>query len=643
MTVRPFCVTQQACYIFSISHERPVVLMISSLLRALPLRALGIILALAPATVLASDTGVQTTHALSLTGAPKYGADFQAFDYVNVDAPKGGHVRMVVAPGTFDSLNPFIVKGSPASGMGLVYENLMETALDDISAEYPLIAESVTVPDDQSWVEFSLNPRARWHDGKPITPEDVVFSFEAIMEHGSPRYQFYYRNVVKAEKTGDRTVKFTFDQAGNRELPQIVGQLPVLPKHYWAERDFGAVSLEPPLGSGPYKVSQVEPGRSIMLERVEDYWGKDLPVRRGQYNFDKLSWEYYRDSKIAIEALKAGEYDFRLESSSKDWATEYDFPARQDGLFVAEEIAHQRPTGMQAFVFNTRRAVFVDRKVRQALSYAFDFEWTNKTLFFGQYTRTQSYFSNSELASSGLPSDAELALLEPFRDQLPEEVFTTPFKAPETDGSGNNRANLRQAAMLLREAGWRVKDGVLVNTKTGEPLEFEVLLVQPSFERVVSPMLANLERLGVKATMRVVDAAQYQSLLESKDYDMIVTSWGQSLSPGNEQRNYWGSVTMDAPGSRNFSGVSNPVIDALIDKIIFAPDRVSLVAATRAMDRVLLHMHYVIPQHHTRTFRVGYWNRFARPAKMAPHHHGFPFTWWIDAGKEATVQSKRRP
>ena len=585
--------------------------------------------------------GQQTVHALSLTGPPIYGADFKQLDYVNVDAPKGGHVRMAVAPGTFDSLNPYIVKGTSASGMTLVYENLMASTWDDISAEYALIAESVTVPDDQSWAEFSINPLARWHDGVPITPEDVVFSFNTIMEHGSPRYQLYYRNVVKAEIVGERTVRFTFDQAGNRELPQITGQLPVLPKHFWEGRDFSQPTLERPLGSGPYKVSDVQPGRSLTLERVADYWAKDLPINLGQNNFDKISWEYYRDSKIAIEALKAGEYDFRLENSSKDWATEYAFPARQRGDFVAEELKHSRPTGMQAFVFNTRRAIFNDRDVRKALSYAFDFEWTNKTLFYGQYARTQSFFSNSELASSGLPSEDELALLEPFRDLLPEAVFTEAYEAPKTDGSGNNRMNLRQAAMLLRKAGWVIKDGMLANKATGVPFSFEILLVQPSMERVVGPMVENLKILGVRASIRVVDSAQYQSLLEAKQYDMIVYSWGQSQSPGNEQRNYWGSVSMDQPGSRNYAGISHSAIDALIDTIIYAPDRQSLVAATQAMDRILLQMHYVIPMQHSSTFRLGYWDRFARPDVAPPYHHGFPYTWWIDPEKESQRTNKR--
>ncbi len=591
-------------------------------------------------TAFAEEAGQKTFHALSLTGAPKYGPDFTHVDYANLDAPKGGHVRLGVAPGTFDSLNPYIVKGTAASGMGLLYETLMDGTFDDISAEYALIAQSVTVPDDSSWVEFTLNPRARWHDGMPITPEDIVFSFNTLMADGTPRYQFYYRNVVKAEKTGEWSVKFTFDQAGNRELPQIMGQLPVLPKHFWLGKDFGQPNLVPPLGSGPYKVGDVKPGRSLTMERVKDYWGADMPTRRGQYNFDKISWEYYRDSKIAIEALKAGEYDFRSESSSKDWATEYDFPARTRGDFIAEEIAHTRPTGMQGFIFNTRKDIFKDPMVRQALSYAFDFEWTNKTLFYGQYTRTESFFSNSELASSGLPSEAELVLLEPFRDQLPTAIFTQAYEAPKTDGSGNNRLNLRAAAMLLRRAGWRVKDGVLVG-ENGVPFTFEILLVQPSFERVVAPMVDNLKVLGVQASIRVVDAAQYETRLEAKDFDMIVYSWGQSLSPGNEQRNYWGSVTMDQSGSRNQAGVNHPAIDALIDTIIYAPDRQSLVTATKALDRVLLHMHYVIPQHHTRTFRVGYWNRFGRPKKSANYHHGFPYTWWIDAEKDGILRDAR--
>jgi microcin C transport system substrate-binding protein len=587
-----------------------------------------------------ASVGQKTVHAWGLAGEPKYGPDFTNLDYVNVDAPKGGHVRLGIV-GTFDSLNPYIITGSPASGLSLVNETLMDRAWDDLSADYALVAESMTFPDDHSWVEFTLNAKAQWHDGVPITPEDVVYSFDVIMEFGMPRYQFYYRNIVKAEKTGDRTVKFTFDQAGNRELPQIVSELPLLAKHYWEGRDFNKPTLDPPLGNGPYRIVEVKPGRSLTLERVPDYWAADLPLQKGQFNFDLISWEYYRDETVAIEALKSGEYDFRSENSAKAWATEYDFDARKNGDFLAENIAHSRPSPTQGFIFNTRRDIFADRRVRQALAYAFDFEWSNKSLFYGQYMRTDSYFENSELASSGLPSEEELVLLQPFRNQLPDEVFTQIYAPPTTDGSGNNRANLRKAVLLLRQAGWRVNDGVLVNSSTDEPFVFEVLLVQPSFERVVGPFIDNLKVLGIQATIRIVDPAQYEARMESKDFDMISGGWGQSISPGNEQRNYWGSGTKDSPGSRNFAGIDEPPIDALIDKIIYAPDRTSLITATHALDRILLNKHYIIPLYHNRSFRLGYWNRFGRPETMPAFHHGFPYTWWIDPEKDAKLQDAK--
>ena len=576
-----------------------------------------------------------TTHALSLVGEPKYGPDFPYLDYVNPDAPKGGTLRRY-AIGGYDSLNPFIIKGVSAVGLGLVYERLMTSPADDVSAEYGLIAESIEVPDDLSWVAFTLRPEARWHDGSPITVDDVIFSFETLKRKGVPFYRFYYANVTRAEQVGPRKVKFIFAGPRNRELPQIMGQLVVLPKAWFATRDFEKTSLEPPLGSGPYRVAKVDPGRSITYERVPDYWGRDLPINRGRYNVDVIRYDYYRDQTVALEAFKAGEYDFREENTSKMWATAYDSPALAAGLMIKEEVPHQRPTGMQAFVFNLRKAKFRDRTLRQALAYAFDFEWTNKNLFYGQYTRTKSYFSNSELAARGLPSPAELALLEPFRDRLPPEVFTKVYEPPATDGSGNIRRNLRAALKLLRGAGWTFRDKKLIDPKSGEPLEIEILLQSPAFERVVGPMIRNLKRLGVTTRIRTVDSAQYQNRVRDFDFDMIIATFGQSESPGNEQRDYWGSEAADRRGSRNVIGIKDPVVDALVDKVIFAPDRASLVAATRALDRVLLWGHYVIPQWHIRYERIAYWNKFGRTGKT-PKYGTDLSAWWIDAEKAAVV------
>lgn len=586
----------------------------------------------------AVDAQTRVVHGMSLLGEPGYPPGFAHFDYVDPEAPKGGGIRLA-AIGSFDSLNPFILKGQAAAGLGLTFESLMTPSLDEADAQYGLIAESVEVPDDLGWVAYTLRPEARWHDGSPVTVDDVIFSFETLKSKGHPFYRAYYANVATAEATGPRTVKFTFTGGLNRELPQIVGQLTVLPRAAFEDRNFEETTLAAIMGSGPYRVADVDPGRSIAYERIADHWGAALAVNRGQYNFDRVRYDYYRDQTVSLEAFKSREYDFRQENTAKVWATGYDVPPVREGLIVKEEIGHENPTGMQAFVFNVRREPFRDRRVREALSHAFDFEWANRNLFHGQYTRTRSFFSNSELASSGLPGAAELRYLEPFRGQVPEEVFTTAYEPPATDGSGNARANLRKARRLLEKAGWTVRDGRLTNAATGKAMAFEILLVSPAFERVVLPFARNLERLGVEARVRTVDTAQYQNRIDGFDFDMSVQSFPQSLSPGNEQRDWWSSATADVPGSRNVIGIENPVIDALIDDVIEAPDREALVAATRAMDRVLLWNHYVIPQWHTRVFRVAYWNRFSRP-KVTPRYGLGLFTWWIDAEKDADL--KRR-
>jgi microcin C transport system substrate-binding protein len=541
--------------------------------------------------------------------------------------------------GTFDSFNPFIPKGNPAIGP-TYFESLLESSADEPFTMYGLIAESITVPEDRSWVIFTLRPQARWHDGTSITVDDVIWSFNTLKTKGRPFYRFYYGSVSQAEQVGERQVKFTFSEVGNRELPLIIGQMTILPKHDWDTRDFERTTLEPPLTSGPYRIADFEPGRFWVMQRVQDYWGAALPVRRGQHNFDTIRTEYFRDATVIREALKSGVIDFYEENQAKAWALDYDVPAVRHGWLKHEAIPHALPTGMQAFVFNTRRAVFHDPTVRRALAYAFDFEWTNQHLFFGQYTRTESYFSNSELAATDLPQGEELAILERYRDRVPPAVFTTPYHAPSTDGSGWPRQNLRQAFALLKEAGWEVQDLVMRRRATGEPMQFEILLVSQAFERIVLPFVRNLTRLGITARVRLVDQSQYINRLRAFDFDMIIGSWGESDSPGNEQRNYWSSAAAAAPGARNYAGIQEPVIDELIELLIQAPDRESLVARTRALDRVLLHGSYVIPNWHLRFQRILYWDKFSRPATTAKFGTSTTL-WWFDADKAARVERAR--
>jgi len=582
----------------------------------------------------------QPRHGIAMHGSPKYGPGFTHFDYADPNAPKGGQVRLA-AIGTYDTFNPFTVKGNSAAGAGYLFETLLTNAADEAFTEYGLLAESVEMPKNRAWVAFTIHKDARWHDAKPVTPEDVIFSLGVLKSKGAPFYRFYFKNVTRAEKTGPRKVRFTFAGGENRELPLIVGQMPILPRHYWKDRKFEKTTLEPPLSSGPYRVTGFEPGRSITYQRVRDYWGQSLPVNRGQYNFDEIRYDYYRDSTVALEAFKAGDYDFREENVSKDWATAYDVPPVRDGFIIKEEIRHQQSTGMQAFVFNARRRLFADKRVRQALANAFDFEWTNKNLFYGQYTRTESYFSNSELAARGLPGPEELKILEPFRGRIPAEVFTKEYKPPATDGSGHVRQNLRHAFRLLKEAGWTFKDRKLVNAKTGKPFQFEVLISQPTWERIVLPFVRNLKRLGIQAGVRTVDAAQYQKRMETFDFDMTVGVFGQSLSPGNEQREFWGSESAKREGSRNIIGIQDPVIDQLAELVISAPDREALIARTRALDRVLLWNHFVIPHWHIRSFRVAYWDKFNRPKVPPKYSLGFNY-WWVDAKKTARVNARRK-
>jgi len=581
--------------------------------------------------LVAANADAETLTGIAMHGQAKYAANFDHFDYVNPNAPKGGTLREGVV-GNFDSFNPFIVKGMAADTNGL-FESLMTHSADEPFSEYGLIAESMEVPADRSWVVFNLRPQARFHDGSPITADDVLFSFDTLRSKGSPNYRAYYQAVSKVEKLSDRKVRFSFAAGDNREMPLIIGELPVLSKKYWSARKFEETSLEPPLGSGPYKVESFEAGRTVTLTRVKDYWGKDLPVNKGLYNFDHIRVDYYRDSTVALEAFKASEYDIRRENESKKWATAYDFPAVKSGQVKVKTFENQRPTGMQAFAYNLRRPLFQDPKVRQALAYAFDFEWSNKNLFYGQYERTKSFFSNSDLASSGLPGPEELKLLEPLKDKLPPEVFTKDYQPPTTDASdGSIRQNLRTAAQLLRDAGWEVKDGKLVNGKTGQPFAFEILIDQPAWERIVLPFVENLKRLGVQASLRSVDVAQYKNRIDNFDYDMIVNVWGESESPGNEQREFWGSEGADQPGSANLAGIKNPAIDALIDKLVSAPDREALVIRAHALDRALLWNHYVIPHWHLTYDRVAYWDKFGIPA-VIPRQGVQMDAWWIDPAK----------
>ncbi|GAB3473514.1 extracellular solute-binding protein [Azotobacter salinestris] len=575
---------------------------------------------------LASLAQAAPQHALTLYGeAPKYPADYRHFEYVNPDAPKGGTLRQA-GFGSFDSLNPFINKGVAADEIGLVYDTLTRHSLDEPFTEYGLLAEKIERAPDNSWVRFHLRPEARFHDGHPVTAEDVVFTFDTLMKDGAPMYRAYYADVSQAVAEDERRVRFDFKHAGNRELPLILGQLAVLPKHWWEGRDFTKSGMEPPLGSGPYRIASVQPGRSIRYERVKDWWGKDLPANRGFYNFDAVQIDYYRDNTVALEALKAGQFDYWLETSAKNWATAYDVPAVKNGQLVKEEIANNNPTGMQGFVFNIRRPLFQDRRVREALALLFDFEWTNRQLFNGAYTRTRSYFDNSELASRGLPDAAELKILEPLREQIPPEVFSSEFRPPVSDGSGIVRDQQRRAYQLLQEAGWRVEGDRMLDAK-GQPVRIEFLLVQADFERILLPYKRNLADLGINLEIRRVDVSQYINRLRSRDFDMMVGGFAQSNSPGNEQREYWHSDSADNPGSRNFIGLKDQAIDRLVDGLIQADTRDSLIAHTRTLDRVLLWGHYVVPNWHIKTWRVAYWNRLAHP-KVTPRYDIGLYTWW---------------
>ena len=584
--------------------------------------------------------GVGARHGLSAFGGLAYGPDFTHFAYVNPDAPKGGSLRMW-ALDSYDSLNPFIVKGVPASGVGLIYESLMTRANDEPDSVYGVIAESAELAADRSWVAFTIRPEARWWDDTPITAADVVFSFETLLAKGHPQYRVLYRDVAQVEVLAPDRVRFRFKPGEHRDLPLITATMPIISQAYWAGRRFDQTTLEPPLSSGPYRTAKVDAGRSITYRRDPTYWGRDLPVNRGRYNFDVIRFDYYRDRIIALQAFFAGDYDFREEFTSKSWAVGYDKPAVNKGLIVREELPDKTPSGVQAFFLNTRRAAFRDPRARAALDFAFDFEWTNKNIFYGLYKRTTSMFENSELAAKGPPSKAELALLAPYRDQLPEEVFTKPFAPPTTSGTGGARANLRHALTLLREAGWEVKGGKLVNA-AGEQMKIEFLLFEATFQRVIGPYIKNLKRLGIDARMRIVDIANFINRRRQFDYDIAIRRFVQPLTPGVEQRDYWTSAYTDLVGSRNMSGIKNPVVDALVEKVIGAPNRAELVTATRALDRVLMWNHYVVSHWYKGSHAIAYWDKYSRPKTKPTYARGVIDTWWYDEAKARALAARTR-
>jgi microcin C transport system substrate-binding protein len=597
-------------------------------------------IALALLTLLLAAPAVQAqpTYGLSLLGAPKLPADFTHFPYVNPDAPKGGTV-VLAANGTFDSFNPFVVRGSPAAGIGMVWDSLLANNADEASTMYAHLAQSVEIAPDHLSVAFTLRPEAHFNDGTQVTAEDVAWTFRTLREKGRPTFRAYYADVSDVTVEGDRRVVFHFKSAANRELPMILGQIAILPEHWWKGRDFSAPLTEPPLGSGPYKVDSFDMGRTVTYRRVPDWWAANLPTGRGLHNFDAERYEYFRDPTVTFEAFKAGQVDFRVENVAKQWATGYDFPAVTQGLVKKELVEQHLPTGMQAFAMNTRRPVFHDRRVREALVQVFDFEWMNKNLFYNNYTRTESYFSNSDFASSGVPTGAELALLEPFRAKLPPELFTQPFKLPVTDGSGNNREGLKRALELMHQAGWEVRDRKLVDAD-GNQMSFEILLNEPAFERVGLPYVQSLQRLGIDAHIRTIDAAQFQKRMDELDYDMAITSIPESESLGNEQTDYWTCGAANQTGTSNIAGVCDPAVDALVAHLVAAKDYDDLVTSAHALDRVLLWGWYMVPQWHLQKVRLAYWNRFGHPAE--PVRTGVEFnSWWVDKALAAATDAAR--
>lgn len=596
-------------------------------------------------TAPAAQAEPEWKHASALVGEPQYPPDFAHFDYVNVDAPKGGTLRLSET-GSFDTLNPILPKGEAATGLGLVYESLTTSSLDEISADYGLLAEALRYPDDYAWVEYRLREGARWHDGEPVTADDVVWSFNQLVEL-NPTQRFYYQHVVGAEAVDARTVRFTFDELNNKELPHIVGQVLVMPEHWWTgtdaqgnQRDIASSTLEPPLGSGPYRITDVSPGSTVTFSRVEDYWGAEVPVNVGKFNFGEISYTYFRDRDVEFQAFKAGEFDYWSENEAKRWATAYDFPAVEEGRIKREVLENEYRTRgiLVGFVPNLRREMFQDRRVRRALNMAFDFETLNETIFFGQYERVDSFFYGTPLAHEGAPEGRELEILEQVRDQVPPEVFEGEYVNPVAGDQQALRANLREAVGLFREAGYELRDGRMVDAETGEPFEFELLLNGPIIERVALPYAEDLRKIGVTMNVRSVEPSQFVTRLRARDFDMIYSGWAQSLSPGNEQFDYFGSRAADREASRNFGGIADPAVDALIEEVVFAEDRDRLIDATRALDRVLMANQYVIPSYTARNSRIAYWNRFDHPDPLPTYSIGFPTIWWYDTEKAEAIR-----
>ena len=589
--------------------------------------------------VLAAEQGVVRSHGSTLLGSLRYPEDYPHFDYVNPDAPKGGLARLA-SIGGFDSFHPFVQSGDPVNVAPWIYETLMDRSLDEGSTAYGLLAEWIEHPADYSWVAFGLREGARWHDGRPVEAADVVFTFDALKKDGFPSLRQYYKDVESAKDEGGGVVRFTFATAGNRELPHIVGELDILPRHWWEGRDFSESTTDRPLGSGPYRIGNFEINRFVEFDRVENYWGADLPVRIGTNNFDRVRFEFFLDGVAAFEAFKAGDVDFRSENNSKVWATGYDFPALRAGAVIKRTYTPDGPKGVQGFLFNGRREKFADVRTREALALVFDFEWTNETLFYGQYARPWSYFQGTaDLMPDGLPEGRELELLESVREYVPEAAFGSTYVPARTDGSGRIRSELRQARKLLEAVGWRIQDGNLVDGD-GEPFQIEFLTAQAEQERIVGPYLQNAKKLGVDAELRVVDWTQYINRLDEHDFDMIVWGLRNSESPGNEQRGYWGSAVANAVGTANRGGVSNPGIDALVDRIILAEDREELAAACRALDRVLTHSHFAVMQLFTPFERIAHWDRFGHPDPFPSRTDGFPTVWWWDEAKAAAAAAK---
>lgn len=598
-------------------------------------------------SALAQDTVDETQwrHATALVGDIKYPADFAHFDYVNAEAPKGGTLRLS-STGTFDSLNPVLPRGDAAVGLGLVYETLMTPSLDEISTMYGLLAEALRYPEDYGWVEYRLRETAQWHDGEPITAGDVVWSFDTLVEI-NPNLRFYYQHVVSAEALDDRTIRFTFDQADNKELPHIVGQLIVLPRHWWTgtdaqgeQRDITSTTLEPPLGSGPYRIAGVNPGSTTSFARVEDYWGRDLPVNIGKHNFDEIRYLYFLDRDVEFQAFLADEFDYWRENQARRWAEAYDVSAVAEGRIVREILPndHRDNGEMTAFIPNLRLERFQDPRVRRALNFAFDYETLNATIFYDFYDRIDSYFFGTELAHSGMPEGRELEILEDVRDLVPASVFEGEYVNPVAGDNQALRGNLRQAIGLFREAGYELRDGQMVDAETGTPFTIEILNAQPSLERIFLPFAEDLRQIGIELTVRTVDRSQFIARVRSRDFEMMYASWTQSLSPGNEQFDFFGSEAADREASRNYGGIADPGVDALIERVVFSEDRDELIAATRALDRVLMHNDFVIPSYSLRETWLAYWNRFDHPDPLPEYSIGFPTVWWFDAASAEAIQ-----